>query len=112
MNTNSLYKLKCSACSGNTPKLNNDEINFNLTKLNKWEINEERKMIFKKFKFKNFKKSLEFVNIVGKIAEEESHHPDFSFSYSYCIIMIHTHVIKRLSINDFILASKIDLLSY
>ena len=68
-------------------------------------------MIYKKFKFKNFKKSLEFSNLVGKIAEEEGHHPDISLGWGYCLIMIHTHAINGLSINDFILASKIDLIN-
>ncbi|PPR54244.1 MAG: hypothetical protein CFH11_00306, partial [Alphaproteobacteria bacterium MarineAlpha5_Bin1] len=30
--------------------------------------------------------------------------------WGYCLIMIHTHAIKGLSINDFVLASKIDLI--
>ena len=65
-------------------------------------------MIFKKFKFKNFKNTIEFVNKVGTIAENEKHHPDISFGWGYCLIMIHTHAIKGLSLNDFILAAKID----
>ena len=65
-------------------------------------------MIFKKYTFKNFSKSLLFVNAVGKVAEDEKHHPDISLGYGYCLIMIHTHAISSLSINDFILAAKID----
>ena len=49
-------------------------------------------------------------NLVGKIAENEKHHPDISLGWGYCLIMIHTHAIKGLSKNDFILASKIDLI--
>jgi len=45
---------------------------------------------------------------IGELAEEEGHHPDISLGWGYCLIMIHTHAIKGLSINDFILASKID----
>ena len=68
-------------------------------------------MIFKKFNFKTFKKALEFTNLVGKIAETEGHHPDISFGWGYSILMLHTHAIKGLSVNDFILASKIDELN-
>ena len=74
------------------------------------QINEEQKMIFKKFNFKNFQQSLNFVNQVGILAEKEGHHPDISLGWGYCLIMVHTHAIKGLSINDFILASKIDLI--
>ena len=49
-----------------------------------------------------FKKALNFTNLVGKIAEEEGHHPDISLGWGYCLVMIHTHAIKGLSINDFI----------
>ena len=44
----------------------------------------------------------------GEIAEAEGHHPDISIGWGYCLIMVHTHAINGLSINDFILAAKID----
>ena len=110
MNQENLHNLKCSACSGNTPKLNEDDVMSNLKKIDNWQLNDQKEMIFKKFKFKNFKKSLEFVNLIGKVSDEEGHHPDISFSYTYCLVIIHTHAIKGLSINDFILAAKIDQL--
>ena len=62
----------------------------------------------KKFKFKNFIKSQEFVNKVGEISEEEGHHPDIYFGWGYAKIKITTHAIEGLSENDFILAAKID----
>ena len=68
-------------------------------------------MLFKKFTFKTFKAALNFTNAVGDLAEKEGHHPDMSLGWGYCLIMIHTHAIKGLSINDFILASKIDLIT-
>ena len=108
--TNSLSQLKCESCSGNTPKLNKNEIIENLRKINNWSVNDQQEMIFKKFTFKSFKKALNFTNLVGTIAEEEGHHPDISLGWGYCLVMIHTHAIKGLSINDFILASKIDLI--
>ena len=104
----SLNQSKCEPCSGNTPKLNFDEISKYLSQINQWSVNDEQEMIFKKFKFSNFKKALEFSNIVGELAEREQHHPTLSISWGYCLVMIHTHAIKGLSINDFILASKID----
>ena len=105
-----LSQLKCKPCSGNTPKLSLDEIQNKLSEINKWELNNNKDMIFKKFKFKNFKEALHFINLVGETAEEERHHPDISLGWGYCLIMIHTHAIKGLSVNDFILAAKIDKL--
>ena len=103
-----LSKKNCTPCSGNTPNLSIDEIQNKLLEINDWELNDNKEMIFKKFKFKSFKKALHFTNLVGELAEEEGHHPDISLGWGYCLIMIHTHSIKGLSINDFILAAKID----
>ena len=52
--------------------------------------------------------SQDFVNQVGKISEEEGHHPDISFGWGYAKVIITTHAIEGLSENDFILAAKID----
>tara|TARA_B100000686_G_C16335114_1_gene735066 strand:+ start:32 stop:361 length:330 start_codon:yes stop_codon:yes gene_type:complete len=99
---------KCTPCSGNTSSMSVDEINTNLSKINNWQLNDNKEMIYKKFQFNNFKKSINFANKVGIVAEEEGHHPDISLGWGYCLIMLHTHAIKGLSINDFILAAKID----
>ena len=108
MINSSLTQLKCEPCSGNTTKLSSEDIQKKLSELNEWQLNDNKEMIFRKFNFKNFKKALHFINLVGELAEEEGHHPDISLGWGYCLIMIHTHAIKGLSINDFILASKID----
>ena len=112
MKKNQLFHLKCSSCNKDTPKLKSKDIKFHLEKLILWNINDEEEMIFKKFTFSNFDKSLNFTNSVGLLAESESHHPDISLGWGYCIIMLHTHAIQGLSLNDFILASKIDKLRY
>ena len=52
--------------------------------------------------------SQKFVNDVGRISENEGHHPDIIFGWGYAKIKITTHAIKGLSENDFILAAKID----
>ena len=112
MEKNYLHNLKCEACSGKTPKLNHKEIITNLRKINDWKANDENEMIFKRIDFKSFKQALEYTNLVGEIAEKENHHPDISLGYGYCLIMIYTHAIKGLSLNDFILAAKIDQISF
>jgi 4a-hydroxytetrahydrobiopterin dehydratase len=62
----------------------------------------------KTFHFKDFKATLEFVNRVGAIAEQEGHHPDISFGWGKATIEIWTHKIDGLTESDFILAAKID----
>ncbi|MBI28829.1 MAG: putative pterin-4-alpha-carbinolamine dehydratase [Alphaproteobacteria bacterium MarineAlpha5_Bin11] len=103
-----LSKRNCKPCKGTEKKFELNEIQIQIKKLNEWRVNESNEMIYKKYKFKNFKESIDFTNKVSLIAENENHHPDISIGWGYCLIMIHTHAIKGLSINDFILASKID----
>ena len=109
--TMELRNQKCQACSGNTPKFDEKQISDNLSKLNSWSVNDEQKMIYKKFNFKTFKQALNFTNKVGQIADLEGHHPDISLGWGYSLVMLHTHAIQGLSINDFIIAAKIDEIS-
>jgi len=109
--TMELKNQKCQACSGNTPKFDEKQISDNLSKLNNWSVNDEQKMIYKKFNFKTFKQALNFTNKVGEIADLEGHHPDISLGWGYSLVMLHTHAIQGLSINDFIIAAKIDEIS-
>ena len=108
---NELYKKKCVACDGSIPAFDLDEIHKYLKKIDGWDVqnNQEKNYhLTKEFKFKNFKESQNFVNKIGNMAEEESHHPDISFGWGYCKVTIFTHAIKGLAESDFILAAKID----
>tara|TARA_Y100000768_G_scaffold130043_1_gene96609 strand:+ start:67 stop:411 length:345 start_codon:yes stop_codon:yes gene_type:complete len=106
-----LLKKKCVPCEGGVIPFNISEIHKYQKKVDGWDVIKDNKGIFfleKKFKFKNFLDSQNFVNLVGKISEEEGHHPDLSFGWGYAKVIITTHAIEGLSENDFILAAKID----
>ena len=105
-----LNNQNCQACSGDTPVFNENQISEYLAKLDNWTVNDEQRMIYKKFNFKTFKQALNFTNKVGELADIEGHHPDVSLGWGYSLIMLHTHAIKGLSINDFIMAAKIDVI--
>lgn len=61
------------------------------------------------FTLANFGQALELVNQCGQLAEHEGHHPDLRlFDYKNLTITLYTHNIKGLSMNDFIMAAKID----
>ena len=112
-NMEDLSKKKCVACEGNIPPFDKSEIHKYLKKVDDWDVksNEDKSyFLIKNFKFKNFEESLNFVNKVGEIGEQENHHPDISFGWGYCKIKIFTHAIKGLAESDFILAAKIDKL--
>ena len=106
-----LLKKKCVPCEGGVIPFDISEIHKYQKKVDGWDIIKNKKEIFlleKNFKFKNFQESYNFINQVGKISEEEGHHPDIIFGWGYAKINITTHAIEGLSENDFILAAKID----
>ena len=106
-----LFKENCKPCEGGVIPFDISEIHKYQKKVDGWDITKDQDEIFylkKKFNFRNFMESLKFINSVGKISEEEGHHPDIIFGWGYAEIKITTHAIKGLSENDFILASKID----
>jgi len=106
-----LINKKCVSCEGDTIPFDISEIHKYQKKVDGWDVIKDKKNIYfleKKFIFKNFLESQNFVNQVGIISEEEGHHPDITFGWGYARISITTHAIEGLSENDFILAAKID----
>ena len=106
-----LLNKKCVPCEGGVVPFDISEIHKYQKKVDGWDIKKDNKnayFLVKSFKFKNFEKSQNFVNQVGKISEEEGHHPDINYGWGYAKINISTHAISGLSENDFILAAKID----
>lgn len=58
--------------------------------------------------FPDFAEALEFVNIVGAIAEQQNHHPDIHLSWGRVRIVLWTHTVGGLSEADFVLAARCD----
>jgi len=109
-----LFDKKCKPCEGGVLPFDITEIHKYQKKVDGWDIVQNKDKIYtleKKFIFKNFLDSQNFINEVGKISEIEGHHPDILFGWGYAKINITTHAIEGLSENDFILASKIDKIS-
>ncbi len=103
-----LEKKKCVPCSTDTPPMSKEEIRKYLKEVNGWAA--EGYKIKKTIEFKGFKETVDFVNRVAGIAEEQGHHPDICVSYNRAEIILWTHKIKGLHENDFIMAAKIDQL--
>jgi 4a-hydroxytetrahydrobiopterin dehydratase len=103
-----LSEKKCKPCEGGTPPLNQDEINDLKQHLKPdWQMSEEMKLV-KEYLFVNFKHTMDFVDKVAALAEEEGHHPVMHVYYGRVVIELWTHAINGLSENDFIMAYKID----
>jgi len=103
-----LAKKKCIPCEGNVPQLSEAEAMELLKQLDDWSLIDEAHLLAKRFRFKDFAHTMEFLNKVAAIAEEEGHHPDLTVSYGSATVELMTHAIGGLSENDFIVAAKID----
>ncbi len=65
--------------------------------------------IEKEFRFKTYLAGLDFAYAVGRIAEQQHHHPDILVKWRRVRLTFTTHVIKGLSMNDFIMAARAEL---
>jgi len=100
----------CTPCRGGVAPLGPEEAEAYLREAEGWQLRDDGKRIERTYRFKNFKQALEFVDRVGALAEAEGHHPDITFGWGYATISLHTHKIKGLHENDFIMAAKINRL--
>lgn len=106
-----LCTAKCVPCEGGVPKLSDEQITSHLAALSGWELRNGPDRIRKTWSVRNFVAAMTFLNDVAELAELEAHHPDIHLTrYRHVEIEIWTHAIGGLSINDFILAAKIDQL--
>lgn len=105
-----LREQKCKPCEGGVPPFTEEEAKEYLSEVPNWEIAQEngRLCIRRTFKFKDFKGSWRFFDEVAALAEDEGHHPNILVRWNRVTVTLTTHAIKGLSINDFIMAAKID----
>jgi len=98
----------CVPCEGGTKPLKPEEFEVYHQQVANWKVIEE-KVLEREFEFKNFNEAIEFINHTAKIAEAESHHPDLLLhNYKKVKVALTTHAIRGLSVNDFVVAVKID----
>jgi 4a-hydroxytetrahydrobiopterin dehydratase len=106
-----MMKLKDRHC------IPHDEVNvlFNQEKINlfkqqlspAWEVINESKLKAV-FPTEDFNQGMEIAHEIAKLAEEEQHHPDICIHYKNVEVELSTHSIGGLTLNDFIMAAKID----
>lgn len=104
-----LTEQKCVACEGGVIPFSPREIEILIKQVSGWLVSADQKTISKKYRFKDFKEALVFINKVGDIAEAEGHHPDIHLvNFREVKIDLSTHAIDGVSNNDFIVAAKIN----
>ena len=107
---NDLTAKHCKPCEGGVSAMSAGEAEKFLQQVPSWSLSDGGKSINREFKFKNFHRTMEFVNALAWIAHQEDHHPDLEVGYNRCAVCYSTHAIGGLSENDFICAAKVDAL--
>jgi 4a-hydroxytetrahydrobiopterin dehydratase len=104
MELSALVKKRCVPCDENTPPMSRQNAHKCLKQIPGWALT--RDSIVKEFRFRSYLKGLEFAYSLGKVAEEQNHHPDILIGWRRVRVTLTTHDIKGLSENDFIMAAK------
>ena len=86
-----------------------DELKNRLKKIPEWEL--EKKHIERTFEFDEFSESIDFVNSVAEVADDEEHHPDIDIRFNKVRLVLSTHSKGGLTELDFCLAERIDTLA-
>ncbi|MBM5812107.1 MAG: 4a-hydroxytetrahydrobiopterin dehydratase [Gammaproteobacteria bacterium] len=104
-----LHEQQCIPCRGGVPPLQPGEVREYLAQLDGWTVERDHHLL-KTYPFPDFATALAFVNSIGRLADEQGHHPDLRLSWGRVGVEIRTHKIDGLTASDFILAAKIDQL--
>lgn len=102
-----LASQDCVPCKGGTPPLGGVDLENLNGEIPEWSVVDEHHLT-RKFEFEDFAEALAFVNEVGRIAEEQGHHPDITFGWGEARITVFTHKIDGLTESDFVFAAKVD----
>ena len=105
-----LAGMKCVACRRDAPTVTDEEVAELHPQVPEWELVEIDgvKRLRRVFSFADFAEALSFTNDVGRVAEEEGHHPALLTEWGRTTVSWWTHKINGLHRNDFIMAAKTD----
>lgn len=108
----SLKDMDCVQPRKGAPPLEDTQIAKLQSQVAEWEIRvvDGIQRIQRSFSFDNFAEALAFTNKVGKLAEEEDHHPMLVTEWGKVTVVWWTHAVRGLHKNDFIMAAKTDAL--
>jgi 4a-hydroxytetrahydrobiopterin dehydratase len=106
-----LTAKRCVPCRGGVPPLPQAEQERLLALLGHgWRVVDGHHLE-KEYRFRDFVEALAFTNRVGRLAEEEGHHPDIHLGWGRVRVEVWTHKIDGLTESDFILAAKTEKLA-
>ncbi|OIO55054.1 MAG: hypothetical protein COX57_01870 [Alphaproteobacteria bacterium CG_4_10_14_0_2_um_filter_63_37] len=103
-----LAQHHCTALPPGTPPLNEEAAGLLLQQLNHgWTI-KVGPILNKRFDLPDFARALALTQTIGALAESENHHPEICLAWGKVEVRLRTHSVGGLSLNDFILAARIE----
>ncbi len=109
MNEADLLSQHCVEYPPGTPPLTPDKVQSQLARVPGWRLDEG--VLRRRLRFPDFMSLIVFVGRLAYLAEQEQHHPDFLVhGYRRLRLDFATHSIGGLSMNDFIMAARVNRL--
>lgn len=105
-----LAQARCAPRRGSEHRLTDASIRELMPQVPEWALVENGHALSRTFAFKDYYRTMSFVNALAHVANAEDHHPDLSVHYDRCVVRFSTHDVGGLSENDFICAAKADAL--
>ena len=105
-----LAQARCAPRRGSEHRLTEASIRELMPQVPEWALVENGHTLSRTFAFKDYYRTMSFVNALAHVANAEDHHPDLSVHYDRCVVRFSTHDVGGLSENDFICAAKADAL--
>ena len=104
-----LLEKKCTACELGAPLVPDEQQKDLLKDLEGWLIDRaDISKLVKTFQFSNYAETLNFVNLIAELSEDEDHHPKITVEWGRVCLEWWSHKIEGLHMNDFICAAKSD----
>lgn len=105
-----LKEKSCTPCKAGAPKLTPAQIADYARQLPDWNVVVEDGVsrFEKSFDFPDFASALDYTMRIGRLAEEEGHHPEILTAWGKVTLHWWTHKIGGLHINDAIMAARSD----
>jgi 4a-hydroxytetrahydrobiopterin dehydratase len=109
LTANDLLQRKCRH---RDTGLADTEVASYLAAVDGWTLKDGK--IVKNFAFKNYYRTMAFVNALAYVIHAEDHHPELTVTYNRCAVAFNTHSVNGgsggISENDFICAAKLNAL--
>ena len=90
------------------PALASDALAAQLTALPGWDLAADGKSISREWRFKTFRRAAQLANLAAWQAEAANHHPDIAFGWGFARVTFTTHSAGGVTMNDLIMAARLD----